>query len=236
VRPKIADTDAGAGRPAGASGAPATHAAAAIPTGPDASPPMPSLQGPPAASRPVELLRRRPDLRAAEQGLIAAAADIGVAEADLRPRLRLPGSVVFGSALARGGAFELATATLAAVLDVTLYDGGAARAGLDAARSRAREAALAYRRTLLQALEQVESALVARDGAQARIDARQRASAAARAAEAQAQVLYRSGLTGYLDVVDAQRSALANQRALLQAQADAASAVVVAFEAMGLQP
>jgi multidrug efflux system outer membrane protein len=195
---------------------------------------LPALQGPLAAGRPVELLRRRPDLRAAEEALVAAAEDVGVAEAELLPRLRLPGTLVFGSALAGAGALELASATLAAVLDATLFDGGARRAEVDAAQSRAREASAVYRQTLLQALRQVEAALAARRGAEARIAARERAAAAARAAEAQAQTLYRSGLSGYLDVVDAQRSALAQQRALLQARADAASAAVTAFEALGL--
>jgi multidrug efflux system outer membrane protein len=200
----------------------------------DAPRELPSLQGPLPAGRPVDLLRVRPDLRAAEAALVAAAEDVGVAEAELLPRLRLPGSLVFGSAMAGGAALELASATLAAVLDATLFDGGARRADVDAAQSRAREAALLYRRTLLDALQQVESALAARRGAEARIAARQRAADAARAAESQAQTLYRSGLTGYLDVVDAQRSALTQQRALLQAQADAAAAAVTAFEAMGL--
>jgi multidrug efflux system outer membrane protein len=157
-----------------------------------------------------------------------------VAQAELLPRLRLPGTLVFGSAFAGAGALELASATLAAVLDATLLDGGARRADVDAAQSRAREASAVYRQTLLQALQQVEAALAARRGAELRIAARERAAAAARAAEEQAQTLYRSGLSGYLDVVDAQRSALAQQRALLQARADAASAAVTAFEALGL--
>jgi outer membrane protein TolC len=129
---------------------------------------------------------------------------------------------------------ELATATLAAALDVTLFDGGAGRADVDVARARARAAAQVYRQTLLQALQQVESALVAQQGAAMRVAARERASAAADAAQAQAQALYRAGLVGSLELIDAQRTALANRRALLQARADASAATVLAFEAMGL--
>jgi NodT family efflux transporter outer membrane factor (OMF) lipoprotein len=195
---------------------------------------LPALVGAQPLVRPLDLLRLRPDLRAAEQTLIAAAANIGVAEAALRPSLRLPGTLIFGAAVAGAGVFELVSATLAVVLDVTLYDGGAGRSMVDAARSRVREAALLYRQTLLLALQQVEGALLAEQGAQVRIGARERASQAAQAAEAQAQTLYRAGLVGFLDVVEAQRSALSNQRALLQAQADAAAAAVVVFEAMGL--
>jgi NodT family efflux transporter outer membrane factor (OMF) lipoprotein len=195
---------------------------------------LPALQGLQPLVRPLDLLRLRPDLGAAEQALVAAAADIGVAQAALRPQLRLPGTLVFGAATASAGVFELVSATLAAVLDVTLFDSGAGAAALASSRSRAREAALVYRQTLLQALQQVEGALLAQQGAQARIAARQSASTAALTAEAQAQTLYRAGLTGFLDVLDTQRSALVNQRELLQAQADSASAAVVAFEAMGM--
>ena len=194
---------------------------------------IPALQGLQPVARPLDLLRLRPDLRAAEQALVGAAADVGVAEAALRPRLRLPGRLVFGAATG-GGLLELVTATLAAALDVTLFDGGARQADVDAARSRARSAAQVYRQTLLQALQQVESALAAQQGATVRVAARERAADAARAAEMQAQSLYRAGLAGSLEWIDAQRTALANRRALLQAGADAAAASVLAFEAMGL--
>ncbi len=205
---------------------------AAVPSPPE---PLPQLRGPGPQGRPLDLLRQRPDLRAAEQALMAAAADVGVAEAALRPRLRLPGSLVFGP-LSGGGALELVSATLGAVLDLALFDGGAADAGVQAAQSRAREAALLYRQTLLQALQQVEAAGSQAGSARARQAARERGSAAALAAEQQAQTLYRAGLTGFDDVIDAQRSALDNQRALLQAQADAAAAAVGLFEALGWVP
>ncbi len=196
-------------------------------------PDIPALRGVLPVARPLDLLRLRPDLRAAEQALVGAAADIGVAEAALRPRLRLPGRLVFGAATG-GGLLELVTATLAAALEVTVFDGGARDAELDAARARARVAAQVYRQTLLQALQQVESALAAGQGASIRVAARARASAAAGAAQDQAQSLYRAGLVGSLEWIDAQRTALANRRALLQARADAAAASVAAFEAMGL--
>ncbi len=227
----------------------ATVAAVAVVTAADALPSAPAVSTPPAAAtlslpnlqgaapqgRPLDLLRQRPDLRAAEQALLAAAADAGVAQAALRPRLRLPGSLVFGS-LAGGGALELVSATLAAVLDITLFDSGAADAGVQAAQSRAREAALLYRQTLLRALQQVESAGATAQGAQLRIAALERGSAAGLAAEEQAQILYRAGLSGFLDLLDAQRTALDNQRALLQARADAAAGAVHLFEALGWVP
>ena len=215
----------------------ALAAPAAVATAADDAPAqpldLPDLAGAQPVVRPLDLLRLRPDLQAAEQALLAAAAEVGVAEAALRPRLRLPGVVAFGGS-AGAGLLELAAATLSAVLEVSLFDGGARDAAMADAQSRLRESALAYRQTLQVALQQVEEALLAQQGARNRIAARQRAAESARAALAQAQTLYRAGLTNFLDVADAQRSALANQRELLQARADAAAAAVVAFEAMGL--
>ncbi|MDT7928583.1 efflux transporter outer membrane subunit [Tepidimonas sp.] len=194
---------------------------------------LPALRQAQPVVRPLDLLRLRPDLQAAEQALVEAAAEVGVAKAAMRPRLQLPGRLVFG-AVVGGGVFELARATLAAALDQSLFDGGERSAEVDAARSRLREASLVYRQTLLQALQQVEDALVAVEAAGERVRARESGSAAAQVAVDDAQTQYRAGLVGFLDVIDAQRSALLNRQALLQAQADAALAAVAAFEAMGL--
>lgn len=218
-------------RPAGGTVGDADDAAGSA-AAPAAAAALPRWQGTGPQGRPLDLLRLRPDLRAAEHALLAAAAETGVAQAALRPRLRLPGSLVLGT-LGGGGALEVLRASLAAVLDLTLFDSGAADAQVLAARSRAREAALLYRQTLLQALQQVEDAASAGQGARARVQARERGSAAGRAAEAQAQTLYRAGLTGFSEVLDAQRTALDNQRALLQARADDALAAVSLFEALG---
>lgn len=199
----------------------------------DAGSTPPALAGAAPMVRPLDLLRLRPDLLAAEQALVAAAAEVGVAEAALRPQLRLPGSLVFGT-VGAGPAIELVGATLAALLELNLADGGARGAAADAARSRWREAAAVYRETLLQALQQVQDAISASRGAAERIAARERAAVAGAAAVEQAQALYRAGLSGFLDLADAQRSALDNRRDALQARADAALAAVATFEALGL--
>lgn len=211
---------------------------AGLPGGADAGagaapPAPPALSGVAPMVRPLDLLRLRPDLLAAEQALVAAAAEVGVADAALRPQLRLPGALVFATA-GGGAAIELVGATLAALLELNLADGGARDAAAAAARSRLREAQAVYRETLLQALRQVQDAIGASQGAAERSAARERAAAAGAAAVEQAQVLYRAGLSGFLDLADAQRSALDNRRDALQARADAAVAAVATFEALGL--
>jgi multidrug efflux system outer membrane protein len=195
---------------------------------------LPVLQGAPAVARPIDLLRLRPDLRAAERGLAAAAADLGVAQADLYPRLRLPGAIALTSAGMGGGVLDIVSATLAAVLDVALFDGGERSARVDAARSRVAESGEVYRQTLLQALQQVEATLVAAEGTAMRTGALQRGNTAALSAVEQARTLYTNGLTGFLDVIEAQRSALQTRRNLLRAQADATRQAITGFEAMGL--
>ncbi len=192
---------------------------------------LPNLQGALPVARPLDLLRLRPDLRAAEHALLAAAADVGVARAALYPSLRLPGTLLLATG---AGLLDQLTSAIALVLDAKLHDGGAGQADVDAARSRLREAVLIYRQTLLQALQQIDAALVASAGTQRRIAALQRAVEASQAALAQSITLYEAGLSAQLDVLDARRLALLQQRSLARAQADAARQAVSLFEATGL--
>src|SRR5690606_27093194 len=171
--------------------------------------------------------------RAAERAVLGAYADIGVARAALYPRLRLPGQLLLSAAgIGSGGIVSTVTASLAAALDATLLDGGARKADVELARARAREAAFIYERTVLEALEQVESALIARQSTAAQLQARVDALAASARALDQARSLYREGLAGFADVLDAERTWLANRVALSDAQAARARAAIAMFEAI----
>jgi multidrug efflux system outer membrane protein len=196
---------------------------------------IPSLLGAPWVPRPVDLLRLRADVRAAEQAMAASFAEIGVANAALYPQLRLPGQLVLtATGLGSGNVAQVLTASLSALLQAPLFDGGRNAASLDAARARAREAALLYRKTVLEAMRQVEAALIAHDAAQARIASLASASESSAAALRQARTLYTEGLAGFLEVLEAQRTWLDNRRQLMQARAQAARAGVAVFEAIGL--
>ncbi|MPZ46933.1 MAG: efflux transporter outer membrane subunit [Betaproteobacteria bacterium] len=196
--------------------------------------PLPALRGEQPVGRPLDLLRQRADLRAAQRALEAAVADIGVARAALHPRLRLPGTLTLVSGAFNGALIDTVSASIAAVINLALFDAGERQAQVDAAESRAREAALVYRQTLLQALGQVESALVGAQAARARIEALERSARAAQAAVEDARTLYTAGLSTFLDVLDARRTLLTLQRQQLQAQADSARLAVATFEALGL--
>jgi multidrug efflux system outer membrane protein len=169
------------------------------------------------AGTPADLLRRRPDIRAAEARLIAAYARVGVAKADLMPRLSL--SVALGSLIDGMSAANLAGSTfwLAGVnASVPLWDGGRRRSVVDVRDAEARQALLSYRRTVLTAVSQVESALATaqrNDERQVHLD---RAASQASAAAEQIQRSWRAGETPFLDVLQAQRVQLAAQNALAQ--------------------
>lgn len=196
---------------------------------------IPALLGAPWVPRPVDLLRLRADVRAAEQALASAFADIGVAEAALYPQLRLPGQLVLSATgLGTGSVAQVLTASLAALLQAPLFDGGRRAAAVDAAQSRAREAALLYRKTVLEAMQQVEAALLAHQAAETRIAALRTADDASATALRQARTLYTEGLAGFLEVLEAQRSWLDNRRQLMQARAESARAAIAVFEAIGL--
>jgi outer membrane protein TolC len=213
----------------------ATHVSTHVPVqaqGPVPAP-LPRLQGDTPLTLPVDLLRLRPDLRAAEQDLLATQAERDVADAASRPSLRLPGVLTLGST---GGGAVLGTlaASVAAVAAAPLVDGGLREAERDAAQTRVRAAELVWQSTLLQALSDVEAALTAADTNRRRQAAQGRALAEADEAVRHARTLYTAGLAGFGDVLDAQRSALQRRQALLHMQGDAARASVSLFEALGL--
>lgn len=199
---------------------------------------MPELPVPDKAvptPRPIDLLRLRPDIRAAERALIAASANVGVAQSALYPQLRLPGDLLLTAAgLGTGSVVTSLTASLSSVLSIPLFDGGRRAAEVNVAESRAREAALVYRRTVLEALEQAEAALLAHQTARSQLIARQAAAEASDASLEQVRSLYTEGLTDFLDVLEVQRTWFANQRDLMRTQGNVARAQIALYEAMGL--
>jgi multidrug efflux system outer membrane protein len=194
----------------------------------------PGFAGGPPLGLPADLLRRRPDLIAAEANLARATADIGVAEAQLYPQLRIPANLTLGlESLSGGGTIDSFVAGIAASLAIPLFDTGGRRAQVDAAEARASEALLLYRQTLLRAVQQAETALAALAAAMARAADLRAAVAASEQAAQQADNLYRQGLTGFLDVLDAQRTLLDNRQSLTAAEADIGLATADLYSAIG---
>ncbi|WP_414901024.1 efflux transporter outer membrane subunit [Sphingomonas flavalba] len=194
----------------------------AIPEGPEAV----------AAGIPADTLRQRPDVRGAERGLAAATARIGVARAALLPGLGISGNVGT-SALRLGGLGDVITGGLFANLSQILFDGGRRQAAARAQQAAADGAFAAYKATVLTALEDVENGLVALRAARERetqiaisLDASTNAALLARSQ-------YRAGLTDFRTLLDAERSLLSARDGFNQAKADAATALVQLYLALG---
>jgi multidrug efflux system outer membrane protein len=186
------------------------------------------------AGLPSDLLNRRPDIRQAEQQLIAANANIGAARAAFFPRITLSTSIGSASTelsgLFKAGSFAW---SFAPQLVVPIFDAGRNQATLDAAQV-GRDIAIAqYERVVQSAFREVADALAGRAtlGEQLRAQQAQAQSEAVRARLA--DLRYRNGASSYLDVLDAQRSLFTAQQAVVQAQAAERQNRVTLYKVLG---
>lgn len=174
-----------------------------------AAPPVPELL-------PGTLLERRPDVRAAERRVAAALAEVGVAGAAFFPSLTLSASA--GTRASRlGSLFDGPSLvwSLGPALAQKLVDGGARSAASDQARAEAEQAASAYRKTVLLALQEVEDRLLLATQLQTQQQLQARALDAAQRLLDITQEQYRVGTVSYLNVVTAQTAVLSSERSLL---------------------
>lgn len=186
------------------------------------------------AGLPSDLLQRRPDLRATERRLAAAAADIGVATADLYPKFSLTGALQLASrSLSNLLESDSILANGAGRLSMPILGRGVALATVRLRRAQADEALIAYQGSVLTALRDVEDALTRLDADRQRV-LRLRASAeAAQDAADTTEVRYRHGLIAFTDVLDARRALLSARDTLVQAQAQAAQDMIALYKALG---
>lgn len=192
--------------------------------------PLPSIR----AGLPAEVLNRRPDVRAAEQDLRAANARIGIAEAAFYPNFSLTAGAGFESLdVKRFLDWENRVLSLGAGVAAPILDGGTNKANYQAARSRYDEALAKYRQTLLVALREVEDAFVDLKGLAKSRSALDRALASSRDTKQLSQERFDKGLTGYLDVVDADRTVLQTRLALTQIEAQQRITLAALAKALG---
>lgn len=181
-----------------------------------------------------ELLRQRADVRVAERRLAAATARIGVATADLFPRLSLTGFVGFLGGDASGLISGSNKAwSLTPQLSWAAFDFGTVRARLKASKAEADGVAAQYEQAVLLALEDTENALTRYSKQQARLAIVAEQAQAARRAETLAQVRYREGSEDFLTLLDAQRTQLVADDALAAAEAEVNVSVVGVYKALG---
>lgn len=196
--------------------------------------PVPQAADDLALSLPADTLRQRPDVRAAEQQVTAAAARADQADAARWPTFRLGGSLGLAAltlgSLSSGGSV---TAALLAGASMPVFDGGAARAQLRAQEAALDQARATYRATVLAALQDVEDALVALRGDRERLRHLQQAAEAAGNAALLARHRYSSGLVDFQTVLDTQRTQLSTQDGVASAGADLSADHVRLYKALG---
>jgi multidrug efflux system outer membrane protein len=198
---------------------------------PQPSPPLPGLN---AIGSPEALLRRRPDIRVAERNLAASTARIGVAIGDLFPRVTFSGSVGYDAGNFRDlGRTSSETFVVGPSISWAAFDLGRVRARIHAARARADAALAMYESTVLTALEETEGALVTYGRAQSRRDILSEAAEASSKAARLARQRFEGGLTDFVNVLQAERDALAAQDSLAQSRTQSGTALVAVYKALG---
>lgn len=188
----------------------------------------------PRTGVPADLIRNRPDIRVAERQLAAAVADIGVAEAQLYPSITLSGSITPSFSKISNGASGTANGWgFGPSITLPILDGGRLRAGVDIQKSVAREQYLAWKATVLNAVEEVENALTALNRDQQTVSAYRRTVSSYQEALSLATASYRDGASSLLDVLDAQRNVSDAQSQLATAIQQAAQDYVALSVALG---
>jgi multidrug efflux system outer membrane protein len=199
----------------------------------DSPAPLPSVPADVPIGVPAELARRRPDIREAEANLHAATAQIGVAVADLFPRLTLAANGGFQSETAgKLLAWASRFGSVGPTLDVPVFD----RSHWMTVRLydvRAQEAALAYQRTVLNALHEVENAIAAYGADQQRRQWLESTVTENRDALTLSRQRYETGLSNFIDVLDAERSLQQNQLALADSTTAVNTDLVGLYRALG---
>ena len=195
--------------------------------------PLPSVPANVPIGLPADLARRRPDIREAEANLHAATAQIGVAVADLFPRLTLTANGGFQSETA-GKLLEWASrfGSVGPTLDLPVFDRGRWKA-VHLYDVRAQEAALAYQRTVLNALREVENAIAAFDADQQRRTWLDATVTENRDALTLSRQRYEAGLSNFIEVLDAERSLQQNELSLADSITAVTTDLVGLYRALG---
>ena len=183
---------------------------------------------------PADLLRRRPDIRAAERQLAAQTARVGSAEAELYPKLNFSGSLAW-DALTLSGLITPANfvSMLATGITWNLFNKGTVRANIKIQTALQEEALIAYENTLHTAVEEVENAFTSLATETNKQEALTKALAAATSAAELANHQYTAGLSDFQNVLETQRSMISFQNQLAASQGQSTLNLIVMYKALG---
>ncbi len=183
---------------------------------------------------PAELLRRRPDIRVAERELASATAQIGVATADLFPRVTFVGTIALeGRTLSAVGGGGSDAYSAGPRITWAAFDLGRVYARIKAADASAEASLARYQQTVLNALEETENALVGYNEQRAERDLLAQAAEASQRASELAHLRFRDGASDFLTVLDAELRLLQDQERLALSQTQTATALVALYKALG---
>ena len=196
--------------------------------------PIPVTPASVAVGIPVETIQHRPDIRKAERELAYQTARVGVAMADLYPKLKLAGT--FGLESMESGNLLTSDSRFwkyGPSVSWNIFDAGAIGNNIEIQSALQEQALIAYQSTTLNALEEVENALVAYAQEQIRRQRLFEAVTSAQRAESVAQEQYKSGLVDFSNVLDAQRSLFSFEEQLAESDGQTAANLVRLYKALG---
>lgn len=187
-----------------------------------------------AVGVPADVLRNRPDVRKAERELAAQSARIGVATADLYPKLTLSGSIGIETLkMSLQPTTQTWSSSFGPGITWAIFKAGAIRQNIEVQSALQEQYLIAYESAILNALEEVENALIAYDQEQQRQQILTKATEAAQKAADLTKYKYESGLTDFNNVLEAQRSLLTFQDQLAQSNGTVTSNLVRLYKALG---
>jgi multidrug efflux system outer membrane protein len=195
---------------------------------------MPALPPLNAIGTPEQLLRRRPDVRVAERRLAGATARIGVATGDLFPKVTILGEVGYvAPSFGQFGESQARFFSAGPSITWAAFDLGRVRARITSARAQTDAAFAAYEGAVLNALGDTEGTLITYGRAQSRREALKVAAADSDKAADLAHRRFEGGLIDFLEVLDAERTALSAELLLSQSRTDAATSLIAVYKALG---
>lgn len=195
--------------------------------------PVPTAAGELVAELPSELLRRRPDIRRAERQLAAATAEVGVATADLYPKVNLSAFLGLQNMRVTDLTPVGKSWSLASSVSLPIFNWGRIRANIDSKEAQREQSFVAYQNIVLNAFREVEDALVAHGKERERRAALAQSVDAARLAVNLAEERYRRGLTAFLDVLETQRALYQAESNLVASEAQVSTDLVALYKALG---
>ena len=200
----------------------------------EASAPVPVVPPEVPVGLPSDLLKRRPDVRRADDEIAAAAANVKAAKADYFPKFTLFGSAgrqatqLHDLSLSLGNFFAVGPA-----ISLPIFTGGRIRSNIAVQNARWKQTQLLYHSTVLTSLEETENALVNYSEEQERRDRLQAAVSQSQTALELSRELYRSGLGDFLAVLDAERQLYGNEDLLAQSQTAVTTNLIALYKALG---